>query len=232
MPININNSLPSVNIQLGLAMEEDNGMRMLVDTGVAMNSGYSDYHLRVMSHCPEMVTEFLQCGENTNYDVVQLLAVLDLDLCHLPKNDGQIIVVIRYHTPYLVNNKDPLILSFSLGHYMSLCNVLGLPTLLSMSATIVLSHGTLACSELNFNFNFPLILDPPGKGLPDGVSLDISTNFVPLGDCFNLSAQLQYTAMDGVRLAADYSKPSDIIVVTDKFFEGNVSRTLSYARSD
>ena len=140
------------------------------------------------------------------------------------------IAVIRYHTPYLVNNMDPLVLSLASENDISLLSVLGLPTLLSMGTTIDLSRGTLSCSELNFNF--PLFLDPPGKGLPDGVSLDISTNFVPLGDCFNLSAQLQYTAMDGVRPAADYSKLSDIIVVTDKFFEGNVSRTLSYARSE
>ena len=70
MPISINNSLPSVSILLGLTMEADNGMRMLVDTGAAMNSGHLDYHLWVMSQCPEMVAEFLQCGPNTDYDVV------------------------------------------------------------------------------------------------------------------------------------------------------------------
>ena len=70
MPISINNSLPSVNFLLGLTMEADNGMRILVDTGTAINSGYLDYHLWVMSQCPEMVAEFLQCGPDTDYDVV------------------------------------------------------------------------------------------------------------------------------------------------------------------
>ena len=135
-----------------------------------------------------MVTEFLQCGKNTNYDVVQLLTTLDFDLGHLPSNHSQMTAVIRYHIPYLVNNKDPLILSFVLGNDMSLRSVLGRSTLLSMGTTIDLSRGTLSCSELNFNF--PLILDPPGKGFPDGVSLDISTNFVPPGVRSNLSAQL------------------------------------------
>ena len=113
---------------------------------------------------------------------------------------------------------------------MSLRSVLGLHTLLSMGTTIDLLHVTLSCSELNFNF--PLILDPPDKGLPDGVSLDISTNFVPPGVRSNLSAQLQYTTIDGVRPATGCSAPSDNIVVTDRFFKGNVSRTLSYARSE
>ena len=70
MPISINNSLPSVNILLGLTMEPNNGMRMLVDTGAAINSGHLDYHLWVVSQCPEMVAEFLQCEPNTGYDVV------------------------------------------------------------------------------------------------------------------------------------------------------------------
>ena len=48
MPISINNSLPSVSILLGLTREADNGVRMLVDTGASMNSGYLDYHLWVM----------------------------------------------------------------------------------------------------------------------------------------------------------------------------------------
>ena len=110
---------------------------------------------------------------------------------------------------------------------MALRSVLGLPTLLSMSATIDLSRGTLSCSELNTNFT--LILDPLGKGLPDGVSLTTSQLFVPPGVRANKTAQLQYTAMDGVRPALAHSTPSDNIVVTDHFFDGNVSRILSYA---
>ena len=86
-----------------------------------------------------------------------------------------------------------------------------------MGATIDLSRGTLSCSELNFNF--PLILDPPDKGLPDGVSLDISTNFVSPGVRSNLSAQLQYTAIDAVRPATGYSASSDNIVATDRFLK-------------
>ena len=102
-------------------------------------------------------------------------------------------------------------------------------TLLSLGATIDLSRGTLSCSELNFNFT--LILDPSGKGLLDGVSFDTSTNFVPSGARFNLSAHLQYTTMDGACPTGCDSTPSDNIIVTDKCFDGNVSRTLSYALS-
>ena len=67
--------------------------------------------------------------------------------------------------------------------------MLGLSTLLSMGATIDLLRGVLSCSELDFNFS--LILDPPGKVLLDGASLDTSTNFIPLEVRSNISTHLQ-----------------------------------------
>ena len=68
-----------------------------------------------MLQYPKMVAEYLQCGENTNIDVVQLLTTLDLYLGQQPINHGQMIAVIRYHTSYFVNSNNPLILSFALG---------------------------------------------------------------------------------------------------------------------
>ena len=84
MPIPINYSLPSVCLHLGTVEDEDNKIHMLLDTGAAMNLGSITYHLWVMSQCPEMVGEFIQCGDGTGYDVVQLLAALDLDSSHQP----------------------------------------------------------------------------------------------------------------------------------------------------
>ena len=83
-------------------------MRMLLDTGSAMNSGNLNYHLWVMSQCPEMVSEFIQCEANTGYDVVQLMAALDLNTTKQPLDNGKMTALIRYRTPYLVNNIDPL----------------------------------------------------------------------------------------------------------------------------
>lgn len=54
-------------------------MRMLLNTGATMNSGSLTYHLWVMSQYPEMVGGFIQYGDGTGYNVVQLLAALDLD---------------------------------------------------------------------------------------------------------------------------------------------------------
>ena len=59
MPIPINNSLHSVCIRLGSVEDEENKMRILLDTGAAMNLGSLVYHLWVMSQYPEMVAEFI-----------------------------------------------------------------------------------------------------------------------------------------------------------------------------
>ena len=159
MPISINNSLPSVTLHLGLLEDEENTMRMLVDTGAAMNSGNLAYHLWVMSECPEMVGEFIQCGGISDYNVVKLLAALDLDMSQQPVEHGHMTAVIRYRTPYLVNKRDPLFISFALGNDVSLRCVLGLPTLLVIGGSINLVKGEIVCSEIicsEINRTFPL----------------------------------------------------------------------------
>ena len=108
MPIQINNSLPSICLHIGLIKDEENKIRMLLDTGSAMNSGNLNYHLWVMSQCLEIVGEFIQCGVDTWYEVVQLMAALDLNTTKQPLDNGKMTALIRYRTSYLVNNIDPL----------------------------------------------------------------------------------------------------------------------------
>lgn len=73
--------------------------------------------------------------------------------------------VICYHAQFFVNKKDSLILSFAFGDDVSIRSVLILPTFLSIDATLNLPHDTHIFSEINFTL--PLLLDPPGKELPD-----------------------------------------------------------------
>ena len=70
MPVPINNSLPSVCLHLSSVEDEENKIRMLLDTGATMNSGNLTYRLWVMSQCPEVIGEFIQCDDGTGYDVV------------------------------------------------------------------------------------------------------------------------------------------------------------------
>ena len=118
-----------------------------------------------MSQFRDIVDDFLQCGKGTAYDVIHLLAALDLKDINTDTTHGQITAVIRYKTPYIIAGKEPFILSFALGKDVSLRSVLGLPTLIAIRADINLAKCLLSCIELNRDF--PLDLQPLGKGLPE-----------------------------------------------------------------
>ena len=78
-----------------------------------------------MSQCPDIVDEFLQCGKNTEYDVVHLLTALDIKDINTDATHGKMTAVIRYKTPYVVTGKGPFVLSFALEHDVSLRSVRG-----------------------------------------------------------------------------------------------------------
>ena len=202
-------------------------MQMLVDTSSAINTGDLKYHLWVMSQCPDIFEKFLQYSKDTDYDVVHLLAALDLSW--VPTNDdhGQMNVVIRYKTPYIVNGKGPFVLSFVVGNDVSLRCVLGLPALLAMRASIDLTSGLLSYTELNREF--PLDLQSLGKGLPEKAILDHYTSTIPHSVSIDF---LQHTSADDDCHTTYHSTPSDHIHVTDHFFKNEVSWTLVYVPPD
>lgn len=139
------------------------------------------------------------------------------------------IAVIRYHNPYLVNGKDPLILSFVLSNGIFLRSILGLLTLLAINATTDLQLGILACSEPQYTF--VLQLDPPEKGLSYGGYLDESKPFIPpnlYSNIFSAISTLRFITMDGFDSLVCQATPSDDIVVHNQFFQGSISRTLTY----
>ena len=219
MPISLNNFLPSVNLHLGLIEDEENKMRMLIDTGAAMNSGNLAYYLWVMSKCPEMVVEFIQCGGKSDYDVVKLLAALDLDTSQQLLEHGNMTTVIRYHTPYLVKKRDPLFIYFALGNDVSLRCVLGLSTLLAIGGSLNLVKGEIVCSEIDRTF--ALSLELPGKGLPNGVVFDNSTPTIPEGVPTNIKPNpslLHSTSAEGHIVTNSFPNYSENIIVRDSFY--------------
>ena len=192
-------------------------MRMLLDTSAAMNSSNLTYYLWVMSQYSEMVGEFIQCGYGTEYNVVQLLATLDLDSSHQPLDHGKMTAVIRYRTPYFIKKRDPLFIYFALSNDISLRCVLGLPTLLAI------------CSDIGRTFL--LTLNPPDKGLPEGIVFDNIIPIIPHGVSTNIKPNpslLHYTSTEGRAIHHSAPTYSDNIIVHDNFFEGNVSRELEY----
>ena len=74
----------------------------------------------VIPQCPEMVKGHLQCGKDTAYDVVHVLRYLDLKDMNQDINYDKMTAVVRYQKPYIVKGRGPFILSFALGHGLTL----------------------------------------------------------------------------------------------------------------
>ena len=137
-----------------------------------------------------MVGEFIKFDDDTGYDVVQPLAALDLYSIHQPLDHGKMTAIIWYKTPYLINKRDPLFISFALGNDVSLRCVLGLLTLLALGKIINSVKEKFICSEINRTSS--LTLDPPGKGISESIVFDNSTPIVPQGVSTNVNLTLLF----------------------------------------
>ena len=107
--------------------------------------------------------------------------------------------------------------------------MLGLPTLLALGGFINLVKGEFICSEIDRRFS--LTLDPPDKGLPEGIVFDNNTSTIPQGVSTNIKPNpslLRYTSVEGNAIHHNATTYSDNIIVHDNCFEGNVSRDLEH----
>ena len=110
MPIQINNNLPCVDFCLGKTESKELRMRMLADSDAAMNIDNKRYHQQAMHRYPDMVTEYLEYGPGTKFDLVQLRVAVD----SASVIDGYLSAIIRYKTPCFISSR-PLLLYFALG---------------------------------------------------------------------------------------------------------------------
>ena len=92
--------MPSVYLHIGTIVGDENKIRMLVDTNTTMNTGNKAYHQWTMPRCPNMITEYLKCGADTEYDVAQFFVALDLKETPQHVTHDSMTSVLRYRTPY------------------------------------------------------------------------------------------------------------------------------------
>ena len=101
MPIQINNHFPCVDFCLGLIKTPTLWMRMLLDSEAAMNSDNKEYHQQAMYRCPDMVSEYLECGPDTKFDLVKLRVAVNSSSVA----DDCLNAIIRYKTPYFIASR-------------------------------------------------------------------------------------------------------------------------------
>ena len=218
MPINIDNNLPCVDFALG---QESGGnsihLRMLVDSGAAMNSGNKAYHRQIVSQFPDIVTEYIECGPGTKYDLVQLKVAVTQSAAEADFTNGTLSAIIRYKTPYFVNSQQ-LILSFDLGDNLALRT-----TLIAMHGILDMVTNTLTLQKLDMKL--PLVMTEPCSGLvapsdiasQSGVTTSSPHNSVALHTLSNSSNTKFLT----------HPSHSDHLVVTDSWDNNTFSRSVS-----
>ena len=129
--------------------------------------------------------------------------------------------VIGYSTPYFINKREPLLISFALSNEVFLRCVLGFSTLFVLGGFIDLLKGEFVCFEINRTF--PLTSDPPDKRLPEVIVFDNSTLSIPQGLSTNVNTNpslLHYTSTEGRALHPSSPSYSENIIVHYNFFEG------------
>ena len=78
----------------------------------------------IMYQCPGMVEDCLQYVKGTIYDDIRPLATLDLKDTNQDVDHDKMTSVIRYKTPYTVQDRGPFLISFTLEHDVTLHCVL------------------------------------------------------------------------------------------------------------
>ena len=77
-------------------------LRMLVELGVAMNSGNKNYHHQIKSQFPDIVVEYIECGPGSKYNLVQLKVAATQPAVEAEFTNGTLSSIIRYKTPFFV----------------------------------------------------------------------------------------------------------------------------------
>ena len=187
-----------------------------------MNSGNLSYHCGVMSWFPDIVAEYLECGPGTKNDLVKLKVAVTQSDAEGKVDDGTLSTIIRYKTPYFINSHR-FILSFSLGKTLSLCTILGIPSLEVMHGVLDLCGKTLSIKRLGITL--PLVMTEPCLCFPttDDVNLQsgsLLTASTPPDD--------HYIVANGdASKFLTYPSQSDALVVTDSWENNIFSRSVT-----
>ena len=104
------------------------------------------------------MAEYLECGPGTKYDLVKLKVAVTQSDAEGKLDDGTLSTIIRYKTPYFINSHR-FILSFSLGKTLSLCTILGIPSLEVMHGVLDLCGKILSIKRLGITL--PLVMTEP-----------------------------------------------------------------------
>ena len=141
MTLSLKNNLLSVHLYISLVKNNEIKLREFVDTDTTMNIGNKSYHQLIISQYHSIVEIYLEQDPGTDYDVVQLLVIVELKGTYQNVDHGNMIEVIKYKTPYFINKSYPLPFSpfFALGNDVTLHSVLNILNRLNIGSVFDLA---------------------------------------------------------------------------------------------
>ena len=132
MPISSQNELPHLDFGIGQARDAMT-LSFLYDTGAAINTGYLPYHKKIMKEYPQVVESFEEFNGDNPFEPIKLMGAITNPAKYDREQHGILSAVIRYRTPYIMNNGNHFVLCFALGEDMSVNTILGVPGILEVA---------------------------------------------------------------------------------------------------
>jgi hypothetical protein len=148
MPITVQNNLPTLSLRVGDSSNQhgDIEIKVLFDTCGALGTGFKPYHDRSRKLQPELVHAYESFDEMNPFKPIRLIGALRNPDDVSQEVTGALTAVIRYKTPYVDCNGNPVLLSFALGDTVSCYTILGLPAINGMNMIWNVRNATV-CAE-------------------------------------------------------------------------------------
>ena len=192
MPLDLDNSLPGVRIEIGMNSQHTPNFLAHIDTCAAMNTGNLLLHQWIITTYPQCVAEYIEHTDNDPFQPIQMQVAVDDPNSLTTPDIGKLTAVVRYHTPYTFADGSPMLLSFGLGVDVAVRSLIGLPTLRQLACTVDLPSNQLVCPAIKCIF--PLLFEPSRMGLP---------------------SHIQFTTADFQRPGQSSHFNNDLIAITD-----------------
>ena len=105
---------------------------------------------------PLLANEFIQYDDADRFDPI-ILKYTVVDLVKAENDHGKLTAIIRYWIPYTFTNWKPVLLSFGIGAGVTVCSIIGIPTIYQWGCMIDIGNGELIFPAIETGF--PLMFE-------------------------------------------------------------------------
>ena len=155
MPLEIDNSLPGILLEIGqTSYYISPNFISHIDTCASMNIGNLLLHQWIITTYPACVAEYTQFdNDNNEFHPIQLQVSINNSDTPTQSGAGILTTMVKYYPPYTSADSQSIILSFGLGDDLLVQSIIGLPTLQKWKYNIKLCGNFMICTFLKSIFS-------------------------------------------------------------------------------